>query len=76
MAFNGNQRRYKVVKPIKFPEGEISIGTQLDIMYNRLYVNGGMVSPAYYGVLMDIIDNESENGYNYLREVIIPLNKA
>lgn len=68
-------RRFKVVKEFSDKDGVIPVGSEITILNDRIYFNGGMISPAYYGLLYDLVEYEINEGFNYLREVAIPYNK-
>ena len=54
----------------------IKVGDEVTIMEGRVWFNNGMVQPVYRDLLMDLVEYESNEGWNYLREVPIPYNKA
>ena len=68
-------KRFKFVKPLTQPEGEFKVGDEITIMEERVWFNGGFVTPKYRELLMDLVEYESNEGWNYLREVPIPYNK-
>lgn len=69
-------KRFRFVKGFKQPEGTFKAGDEITIMEDRVWYNGGMVEPAYANLLMDLVEYESNEGWNYLREIPIPFNKA
>lgn len=69
-------KRFKFVKDFQQPEGTFPKGGEVTIMENRVWYNNGMIQNAYAELLMDLVEYESINGWNYLREVPIPYNKA
>ena len=68
-------RRFKVVKEFSDKDGVIPVGSEITILNDHIQFDGGMVSPAYYGLLYDLVEYEINEGFNYLREVPIPYNK-
>lgn len=69
-------KRFKFVKELKQPEGTFKVGDEITIMENRVYYNGGMVQPRFVNLLMDLVEYESNEGWNYLKEIPIPYNKC
>lgn len=69
-------KRFKFVKELKQPEGTFKAGDEVTIMEGRVWYNNGMVQPTYRDLLMDLVEYESINGWNYLREIPIPYNKV
>lgn len=69
-------KRFKFVKELKQPEGTFKEGDEVTIMEGRVWYNNGMVQPTYRDLLMDLVEYESINGWNYLREIPIPYNKV
>ena len=69
-------KRFRFVKELKLPEGTFKVGDEITIMGGRVWFNNGMVQPVYRDLLMDLVEYESNEGWNYLREVPIPYNKA
>ena len=68
-------RRFRFVKNLTVEEGTFLAGSEITIMGNRIYYNGGMIQPAYYDLFYDLIEYETNEGFNYLREIPIPINK-
>lgn len=69
-----NQKKYIFVKEYQGQEGKIPQGTEIIIFRGFVYMNGGMVHPAYQRILLNIIAND-ELKNEYLREVRIINNK-
>lgn len=69
-------RRFRFVKEFVDKEGKFPVGAEITIHGNNIYYNGGMVSPAYYDLLFDLVEYEIKEGFNYLKEVPIPYNKV
>ena len=70
-----NYRRFKFVKNLTVEEGTFLAGSEITVMGNRIYYNGGMIQPTYYDIFYDLIEYETNEGFNYLREIPIPVNK-
>lgn len=68
-------KRYKIVKELKVKEGTLHAGSEITLVGNRLFYNGGMVEPVFYNLLMDLIEYENVKGHKYLKEIPIPFNK-
>ena len=49
-------RRFKVVKEFSDKDGVIPVGSEITILDDHIYFNGGMIPPAYYGLLYDLIE--------------------
>lgn len=69
-------KRFKFVKEFKQPEGVLKVNDEVTVMEDKVFYNGGMVQPNYRGLLLDLIEYESNEGWNYLREIPIPYNKV
>lgn len=68
-------KKFKFVKPLKVKEGEFPVGATITIINDRIYYNDGMIQPQFYNLFYDLIEYETINGFNYLKEMIIPYNK-
>jgi hypothetical protein len=51
------------------------VDSELTILKEAIYFNGGMVNPLFYNFFHDFINQEVKKP-NYLREVPIPYNKV
>ena len=69
-----NQRKFIFIKEYSGEYGKIPQGTELIFFRGFLYMNGGMVHPAYQKVLLGII-NDDRLRNEYLKEVKIINNK-
>lgn len=69
-------KRFRFVKEFTQPEGTFKVGDEVTIYEGRVWFNGGMLQPTYRDLLMDLVEYESNEGWNYLREVPIPYNKV
>lgn len=69
-------RRFKFVKPFSCRLGVLKADDTITIMGNHVFYNDGMIEPQYYGLLLDLIDKEIKEGFNYLIEIPIPYNKV
>lgn len=69
-------KRFKFVKEFKQPEGVLKVNDEVTVMEDKVFYNGGMVQPNYRDLLLDLIEYESNEGWNYLREIPIPYNKV
>ena len=69
-----NQKKFIFVKEYQGQEGKIPQGTELIFFRGFIYMNGGMVHPAYQKVLLNIINNDKLKD-EYLKEVRIINNK-
>lgn len=70
-----NYKRYKFVKTLKLEDGEIPAGSEITILNDVVYFNGGMVQPYFRNLFLDLLEFEMVKGFNYLREIPIPYNK-
>lgn len=71
---NFEQKKYVFIKPYGTKEGIIPEGSEIIVFRDIIYLNGGMIHPAYQQVLMNIISNNNLNN-EYLKEVSIIQNK-
>lgn len=68
-------KKYRFIKEFSISNTEkIPVNSELYLYNDRLYFNGGMVSPAYYNILLKLIEMEKVKP-NFLKEVPIPYNK-
>lgn len=49
-------KKYRFKKEFNCTEGTIHEGSEIVLIGDRMYFDGGMVNPAYYGIIMDIIN--------------------
>lgn len=70
-----NYRRFKFVKEyVKSESEKIPKDSELTVLNDKIFFNGGMVTPANYFLLKGLIESEIKSP-NYLEEVPIPRNK-
>lgn len=69
-------KRFKFVKEMTRPEGTFKAGDEITIMEGRVWYNNGLVQPSYAELMMDLVEYESNEGWNYLLEIPIPYNKV
>lgn len=67
-------KKYIFIKPFKTNEGVIPEGSEIIIFRGNVYMNGGLLHPAYNNMIMNIINNPKLRK-EYLREVEIIANK-
>lgn len=60
-------KRYLVIKEITDEGGKIPVGSEIDIVRDVIYLNGGMLDTYYQFYLKRFIENEEKNGFKYLR---------
>ena len=64
-------RKFRFIRPFSCEYGEIKEGSELVLIGERMFFDGGMVNPIYYDVMMQII-NDDRLRNTYLREIYIP----
>lgn len=69
------QKKYVFKKPFIADEGTIPEGSEIIVFRDIIYLNGGMIHPAYQEMLRKIVDTPSLN-IKYLKELPIIRNKA
>lgn len=69
------QRKYVFKKPYLSQEGTIPEGSEIILFRETIYLNGGMVHPAYQSMLRRIVNNPTLKE-QYLKEVAIIKNKV
>lgn len=67
-------KKYIFIKPFKTNEGVLPEGSEIIIFRGNVYMNGGLLHPAYNNMIMNIINNPKLRK-EYLREVEIIANK-
>ena len=68
-------KRFKFVKEFKDNGDVIPVGSELAILNERVYFNGGQIMPGLHDLFYNLIMEEI-NKPNYLKEVAIPYNKV
>ena len=68
------QIRYKLIKDLPLKEGTIPTDSEITLFRGFVYLNGGMIHPAYQELLRKIVDTPSLNE-KYLKELQIISNK-
>jgi len=68
------QKRYVFKKPYTTKMGTIPVNSQVDYSHGSYYFNGGMCD-SYSRGLFDYLVNNPQLKNEYLREVVIPINK-
>lgn len=71
---NFEQKKYVFKIPFVVDEGTIPEGSEIIVFRDIIYLNGGMIHPAYQEMLRKIIDTPSLNE-KYLKEIRIIQNK-
>ena len=70
-------KKFKFVNDFKYHNQTLPKGTEIAIVNDIIYVNGGQITPAYYNVFYDVIQDElNNNSHELIKEVAIPYNKA
>ena len=65
------RRKYIFVKAYKTNEGVIPAGTEIIIFRGNVYMDGGLVHPAYQRMLIDLLSDEKlRHEYFIEREII------
>lgn len=72
---NYEQRKYVFKKPYTVDEGTIPEGSDIIIFRDVVYLNGGMIHPAYQEIIRKIVDTPTLKE-KYLKEVPIINNKV
>lgn len=69
-------KRYRFVKEyVKSENEKIPVGSEITFMNGRIFFNGGMTTPLFTKLFLDLIEEEKKSP-NYLKEVPIPYNKV
>lgn len=69
-----SHRKYVFKRPFVADEGTIPEGSEIILFRDVVYLNGGMIHPAYQEMLKKIVDTPSLN-IQYLKEMPIIKNK-
>ena len=71
-------KRFIVIKDVGVEgfDQPIKKGSELTIMNDTIYFNGGMVDNMFYDIFRDLIDQELRDGFHFLNEKTIPYNKV
>ena len=68
-------KRFKFVKEFKDNGDVIPVGSELAILNERVYFNGGQIMPGLHDLFYNLIMEEMKKP-NYLKEIAIPYNKV
>lgn len=68
------RRKFVFIKSFKSPHGTIPEGSEITIFRGFIYMNGGMIQPAYNQIILGII-NDPQLKNEYIREEEIIHNK-
>lgn len=69
--------KYRFIKPVECSEGTFKPGDEITFVGNRCYFNDGMVMPAFYNMMVELVRRcEEDPDFNCLRRVPIPYNKC
>lgn len=69
-------KKFVFVKPFTSKDGSFKKGDTITVINDHIFFNDGMVVPSYYWLLFDLVEYELNEGFNYLKEITIPYNKA
>ena len=69
-----NYRRFKLIQEYTCEDGTLPVGSDIDVLGDRIMFNGGMIEPQYYRLLYKLI-TDPELSKKYIREVPVPYNK-
>lgn len=65
-------KKYVFIKPFKTNEGVIPEGSEIIIFRGNVYMNGGLLHPAYNNMIMNIINNPKLRKEYLIEMDIIP----
>jgi hypothetical protein len=65
------QEKYVFIKDYETQEGTIKKGTEIIRFRGFVYMNGGMLLPAYAKIINNIVDNKNLNKEFLSKEIII-----
>lgn len=68
-------KRFKFIMPFTDRGETIPVGSELTILGDRIYFNGGQIMPGLYQLFMGLIQSELRKPH-YLKEVPVPYNKV
>lgn len=73
-----NYVRYRIIKPIVLsPEEVLKPGDEITVMNGRIYYNGGLIMPAFYNFLKELVMRcEEDPNFTSMRRIPIPYNKC
>ena len=67
--------KFKFVKELKVKEGTFPVGADITVIGDKIFYNDGQIQPQFYDLFYDLIEYELNEGFHYLREIAIPMNK-
>lgn len=68
-------KRFIFVKEFTDNGDKIPVGSELSILNDRVYFNGGQIMPGLHDLFYNLIMSEL-NKPHYLKEIAIPYNKV
>lgn len=70
-------KRFVFKKPFQFGEQTLAQNTIIDVINEKIYVNNGQITPTYYHLFENIVEDYlSGNNNSLIREIPIPYNKV
>lgn len=66
------RKKYVFIKQFKTNEGVIPEGSEIIVFRGSIYMNGGMLHPAYNSMIMNIINNPKLRKEYLIEMDIIP----
>lgn len=70
-------KKFVFIKPFTFMGQTLPQNTEITVVNDKIYVNGGQITPAYYSLFEEIIEDYlSGNDKSLIKEIMIPYNKV
>lgn len=69
-------KKFIFIRPFTFEGQTLPQNTEITVVNDKIYVNGGQIPPSYYSLFEEIVENYL-NGVDktLIQEIVIPYNK-
>ena len=69
-------KKFIFIRPFTFEGQTLPQNTEVTVVNDKIYVNGGQIPPSYYSLFEELIEEYlSGKNKDLLREIVIPYNK-
>lgn len=69
-------KKFIFIRPFTFEGQTLPQNTEISVVNDKIYVNGGQIPPSFYRLFEEIIEEYlSGKDKSLIKEVIIPYNK-
>lgn len=70
-------KKFIFIRPFTFEGQTLQTNTELTVVNDKIYINGGQITPTYYHLFQDIVEDYlSGRDKSLIREITILYNKV